>query len=528
MSNQSFTNRIMDPEERSNAIHELSAYESRNRRPLIVGALVGLLLGLFIAWVVWPIQWSNAWPPDLADQAKADYIAAVADAFAASRSDDAADLAYRRLSSFGDDMQAELSAAILYFETHPSNDGAVRINNIQDLAAAVQPMPTPVPTTEGADTAYPAEVDEQPADSVAPVDPQDPSNWLQRTLWLLAALALIVGGILVLRAVTRPQPAEPYQVNEDDDDDEIDEFDQDDLYAHLDEPSGQDETSSFADRSAATASATAAATVTASGIDMDVDEAGEGEVDVEILATDPVADNPSISVRSGTAGAALDSAFLADQEAYGFGPETDLPTDGGSTTVFVDAEPEPEVNSSAGPEEEIVEATATAAADSAFQKTPGRELGRYSAVYYPMSDEYAEAFRIEDDADAGYVGECGMGVNMKYGLVQRNPEQVAALDVWLVDYVEKTATSYHSQTLISKYGVAKKSDENQDSDVVSDVDGEQLSTTLTAPAAGDRFQIVGEHLFVDCEVVKASYMESGVAAGVFQGLELKLVVSRWL
>ena len=526
MSNQSFTNRIMDPEERSNAMHELSAYESRNRRPLIVGALLGLLLGLFIAWVVWPIQWSNAWPPDLAQQAKADYIAAVADAFVASRSDEAADLAYRRLSSFGDDMQTELGDAVLYFETHPSNDGAVRINNIQELAAAIQPVPTPVPTAEDTDTAFPAEVDE-PADLVTPVEPEDPSNWLQRTLWLLAALALIVGGILVLRAVTRPQPTEPYPI--DDDDDEIDEFDQDDLYAYVDESPGQDETPTSADRSVATETATAAAaTVMASEIDMDVDEAEEGEVDVEILATDSATENPSISVRSGTAGAALDSAFLADQEEYGFGPETDLPTDGGSTTVVVDAEPEPEVNSAGEPEEESDEATATAGADAAFL-TPGRELGRYSAVYYPMSDEYAEAFRIEDDADAGYVGECGMGVNMKYGLVQRNPEQVAALDVWLVDHVEKTATSYHSQTLISKYGVAQMSDENQDGDEDGDgdgdEDGEQQSTTLTAPAAGDHFQIVGEHLLVDCEVVKASYMEGGVAAGVFQGLELKLVVS---
>ena len=500
MSNQSFSNRIMDPEERSKAARGLSEYERRNRRPLIVGALLGLLLGLFIAWVVWPIQWTNAWPPDLSEEAQADYIAAVADAFVASRSDDAAELAYQRLSSFGDAMQAELAAAALYFENHPSSDSALRINNIQDLAVAIQPEPTPAPTTEVPATAYPATADEpaaEPIDSVTPSDSTDSSNWLQTALWLLAAFVLIVGGIMVLRAVTRTQPA-PASVNDDDyeDDDEIDEFDEfdqaefdrDESDIDIGDPAGPEATSTSEEKSAGKPAAASTERAT-------VDWRERAEVDAEALAAaaltaQVIADNPSISVRSGTAGAALDSAFLDDQEDYGFGPETDLPTGGGSsTTVVVDVEPEPafaasesEEASASGAEDAAIEATAAAVA-GANLLTPGRELGRYTAIYYPMSDEYEEAFRIEDSAGGAYVGDCGMGVNMKHGFVQHNPEQVAALDVWLVDLVEEANMSFHSQTLVSQYGATHMPDEKERDDAGSD----RQSATLTSPARGRPF-----------------------------------------
>ncbi len=242
MSKQSYSNRIRDPEQRADSMHKVEDYGRRNQQPLIVGVLIGLLLGLFIGWVVWPVQWNKSWPLDLADKAKADYIAAVADAFVAARSDDAADIAYQRLSSFGEEMAEELAWAQEYFEDNQAGDSALRINNIQELAASMQPAAAPEPQAEAPEADVPeAEAPEAdlPTDvtdeseteegqgGIETSDSAGSSSWLRLALWLLAAFILIAGGIWVLRALVGPQPeaSDP----QDDDEDDIDEFTDEDF-----------------------------------------------------------------------------------------------------------------------------------------------------------------------------------------------------------------------------------------------------------------------------------------------------------
>lgn len=553
MSNKSFTNKILDPEERGDAMQDLSDYGRQNRRPLIVGAIFGLLLGLFIGWVVWPTQWTNTWPPDLAEPAKADYIAAVADAFVASRSDEAADLAYQRLSSFGDEMEAELANAALFFEQAETSDSAVRVSNIQELAVSVRPVPTPeviVEAPEGeAWTGEEVEEVDELEDQVVPVEPTDSSNWLQLALWLLAAFVLIAGGIWVLRSVMRSLPTESASSDDDNDDaDEIDEFDDEDLDSHGIDHSEDGDTSPADDDHDDDADFAAAATVVTTGAvigqvisdEEDPDDVVSSYAPPPVPHTTPSAtadsdidtDNPSISVRAGTAGAAPDSTYLEDQDSYGFGPETDLPAGGGGTTVVIDTGPEnteaeADDDEADPPAEDTIQEDVESAADAVFL-TPGREVNRYKAIYYPMLDEYEEAFRIEDAVNGGYIGDCGMGVNMKYGFVQNNPEQVTSLDVWLIDLVKEDNMSFHAQTLVSKYGVAHLPDAETDDDAANEPADNREAVTLTSPKTGDRFQIVGENLLVDCEVISVSYMESGAAAGVFKGLEVNMVVSRML
>ena len=149
-----------------------------------------------------------------------------------------------------------------------------------------------------------------------------------------------------------------------------------------------------------------------------------------------------------------------------------------------------------------------------------------------MLDEYEEAFRIVDVDDGVYIGDCGMGVNMKHGFVQHNPEQIAALDVWLIDLVQGEAMSFHSHTLVSKYGAknmpANKTGDGKSVDKSDEAAKAQPIAAVEPTKAGDRFQIVGEDLLVDGEVVSVSYMAGGSAEGVFQGLEVNLIVSRKL
>jgi hypothetical protein len=549
VSKQSFSNRIRDPEQRADSAYKLEDYGRRNQQPLIVGAVLGLLLGLFIAWVVWPVQWSNAWPPDLSDQAKADYIAAVADAYVAARSDDAASIAYQRLSSFGDEMEIELVAAETYFQDNPTSDSALRINNIQELAASMQPAPTPEPPTDApeadvSEDANGASEDEDAQEQVTPVEPDDSSNWLQLALWLLAAFLLIAGGIWVLRAVIGPQSKTSSP--EDYDEDDIDEFTDEELDSlHHDHASdavvGAAATTAIFDDAAADEPQIEDedSEVVGTEEDMAVSASAQASQIPAAVPVDTGDEHPSIAVRAGTAGAASDSTYYEDQDGYGFGPETDLPEGGGSTTVIVDTELDSPpvgapVNSKAGPDETIQpesKSTTDDALKSAFLAS-GREISRFTAIYYPMLDEYEEAFRIIDvdtNVDGGsYIGDCGMGVNMKYGFVQHNPEQVTALDVWLIDLVQEGAISFHSQTLVSKHGAANMPGDKTGDSESDEAEDAQPAITLESAKAGDRFQIVGENLLVDGEVVSVSYMTSGTAEGVFQGLEVSLVVSHKL
>ena len=401
MSNQSFTNRIRDPEQRAETAQELEDYGRRNKQPLIVGVVVGLLLGLFIGWVAWPIQWDNAWPPDLADKAKADYIAAVADAFVAARSDDAAAIAYQRLSSFGDKMQAELDAAEAYFEKFPTSDSAMRITNIQELAASMQPAATPEPPADAAEidvaaeAANPTEIEDS-QDQVTPSEQGESSNWLQLALWLLAAFVLIVGGIWVLRTVISPQSTQS-TTTDSDDEDEIDEFTEEDFdNPHYDQPEFEEAHQARADDAGVIAGASV---VTGAAITHDADDDFDSEIvatgemtggstsdqSLQASAVDPVDDgeeHPSIAVRAGTAGAASDSAFYDDEEGYGFGPETDLPEGGGSSTVFVDTEPASTIvetqtiaSTTSGKSIAPVSDTATGDAPRSAFLASGREVG---------------------------------------------------------------------------------------------------------------------------------------------------------
>ena len=81
----------------------------------LVSALVGLGIGLFVAWQVWPVAWTGAWRADLDPDAKAQYLAAVADAYVASGEDvNALMLAQRRVQ--GMDLATDIPNVVAYFQ----------------------------------------------------------------------------------------------------------------------------------------------------------------------------------------------------------------------------------------------------------------------------------------------------------------------------------------------------------------------------------------------------------------------------
>ena len=552
---QSLTNRVRDPEERRRLLQSIQAYERRNRRTLIIGSatglLLGLLLGLFIGWFVWPVHWTNAWPSDMADEARADYIAAVTDAYAAAPSQEAAQLAADRLRWFEPDVGLELAAAQRYLTDNGPNQGDPNVVNIDQLIEALQllpgadrpQLPSDEETAREPDAVVPdvtapdaVAADDTAEDQVMPADSSRLPDWLLFALWLLTAFILIAGGIWVLRTVMRTPADRSAKWN----DDEIDEFEDHDFV----QPAGADPFGDHADSSSA--SVIQVEGDRTEDVDSDHDQEPMAPASAVADGGDAQAgegDGQNISVMSGSAGAVINLAPQDDPDGYAFEPESEpeYPLGSVSTTIIPDvsAEDVPSVEELAEDESAQADAAANDQAEGdrvegdrvddseldpllAIPADGGVEeiepaIAVFTAHFQPGLDGYEEAFRIEDEGL--YFGDCGMGVNIKHGLVGQNPEHVAVLDVWIVDQAENADISFEALSLVSKYGVAAKLEQQL-------ADGENPQQTLPAPRSRETFQIAGTNLLADCEIVSVSYVELGQVEGVFSECKVNITVRR--
>ncbi|MCB0126405.1 MAG: hypothetical protein KDE58_29310, partial [Caldilineaceae bacterium] len=106
-----------------------------------VGAVIGLALGLWIGWGLWPVEWQGGTLRDLDQADKAEYIAAVADAFVIYDTPEAAANARQRLSALEGDLNSEFVNAIRYFQTSNQPERTIRISNIGRLANSLGFVP---------------------------------------------------------------------------------------------------------------------------------------------------------------------------------------------------------------------------------------------------------------------------------------------------------------------------------------------------------------------------------------------------
>ena len=170
---------------------------------LVIGAILGLILGLLIGWVFWPVEWTGGSLRDLNGAEKAEYIAAVADAFAIYDSPEAAAVAQRRLAPLDDGNLAQtFQETLTYFSASQFTDRAIRDSNIRRLAVALNlsagsaaPAPQELVGNDAAATPTSA------LPIVTPVPAAETSGgigWLGWLLWLVTALLLVGGGVYIL------------------------------------------------------------------------------------------------------------------------------------------------------------------------------------------------------------------------------------------------------------------------------------------------------------------------------------------
>jgi hypothetical protein len=132
----------------------------------VIGFLIGLLIGWWvIGWGLWPVQWTNALPPDLRAAERDDYLTMVAESYAANGN---ADVAKSRLSTWS---PQALSKDLANLQTRVASNPqqAARVLALAELVGAgkstvpsgqapakavppaAQPGTTP-PSATGADT----------------------------------------------------------------------------------------------------------------------------------------------------------------------------------------------------------------------------------------------------------------------------------------------------------------------------------------------------------------------------------------
>jgi len=104
---------------------------------IVVGLVVGLLLGMLLFWGLFPVKWTDAHSYDLAPEAKAEYVALVADSFKLNK-----DPAYaaKFLEVWGpEEKEQAVAGAIQMYETEAQPD---KVQAVKDLAMVLG-IPTP-------------------------------------------------------------------------------------------------------------------------------------------------------------------------------------------------------------------------------------------------------------------------------------------------------------------------------------------------------------------------------------------------
>jgi hypothetical protein len=482
---------------------------------VLVGAAVGLIVGLIIGWVIWPVQWTNAWPGDLSEEARAQYLATVAQVYAYYPDDRAAETARARLYDLEANIDEEIAAAQTYFAENPQRDSNVYITFLSELAAGLG-VPTGAPALDGAAAAG--------AEATADATADGGFSWVRFIFSALLVLVLVGGGIYILsrlaanRRSKRSQPEDDFVSPPQDgyvgaqsgrqssgssytspapDDYRFDQEPEDGItYASgttVEEGQAYDDDTFFGDE-------------TSAGYSQSEPSGAAGYAD-------PYTDQQSDYQQFARPGSST-------QETYGQYSETRYADDpfGEDSVAAESVITEETVESPFLDDAPTAESSSRQTAGEApVQTQPARISETYIAHYEAGMADFDQSFNINDPATDRYIGECGLGVNMKNGIADDSPDNVIALDVWLFDQRSDRTLGNQTRVLLSEYVVDQGLEEEY---VRERPDGP--APIVAQP--GTSFQLQGENLLLDCEILEADYTSSGQYTGIFQNLKLEMTV----
>ena len=544
-SNQRFQAQVRSGVQRAN---ERIGARLQNGAPIfsaghLVSALIGLAIGLFLGWQVWPVQWEGARPADLDADAKAQYMAAVADAYVASGEDaNARLLAQRRLQ--GMDLATDIPNAVSYFEQslqgsaanqtadtyqqNMQNDGNIRISYLMRMASGLGvdvQAPSVFADVNNGNSGEGNEVNVAPAednsatasatDQTSAIDQFSTSNTFRLLLSGLTSLLLVLGGLYILLRLARANNWLP-----------------------------------FATQGAAAPSTNSNVVRPAESMsDRElISSYSQSKTNVEPFAQDDVPPDEFAQYRPRPAAEQRSSResehalhesvapFERTQQAFDDEADADYEgeryddnyryadEEGNDAAVRRDFERPVYHRSAAGAvsghqdhgddDDEWAEEDDEAAAAGI--------MDQYITHYEQGALDYEERRNIlSDEADAVGVslGEYGIGVNYKNGILGSDPSQVIAMDIWLFDKTDDKNATYKTQVLLSEYA-------NQQDDVKEVLVGDAASNEPVLPREGMTFQLAGKNMLLDCEILVAEFTDVEDAPGIFDTLEVQFTLRR--
>jgi hypothetical protein len=99
----------------------------------VIGLIVGILIGLLIGWVLWPVQYKEAYTYQLIDQQKEQYVAAVADSYNLTKQ---VEVAQQRFEGWT--TEEKVSALAQLFATDQAQGKTQEAERVAELAAELQ------------------------------------------------------------------------------------------------------------------------------------------------------------------------------------------------------------------------------------------------------------------------------------------------------------------------------------------------------------------------------------------------------
>lgn len=504
---------------------------------LIVGALAGLMLGLLIGYVIAPVQWSNAYPSDLADEAKAQYLSAVADAYVARANPAAAEIAQQRLFGLNENLAQEIEAAQLFFVEQGMPDSAIRANNLAQLGAALG-VDTQASTQASADVAADSAANDavNSADS-GRADGGGLGDWVLFFLVLLAAL-LIAAGVLLWLRNRRDHAAE-----EDVDDNKTDIGENkwqivEGSSIPVDSGSGRDSDDNLDDDSDNDSD---------NDSDVDPDDPWQDweEDDVRREEAEPFFNDGHGDYASGERNVTIidvsadDSngrrGFVDDDDDHApFRPRPQrapAPTTSvtgrrqASERDLFEGEPArqpPSARTVPPPWESQSSGGGTVRAvadekDKSKERSRPHVLGTFEFTYSAGDPADAESENIHSTDGERYVGECGIAVNSKNRILTTDPEKVMALDVWLFDKVDEDEPLHKAQLLLSPLGALE--------DLFGTPRAGRGDGSQPMLAESDsHFRLHGSNLVLDGYIINADFIEQGELKGAFQSVTIEATI----
>lgn len=485
------------------------------------GALLGLILGLILGWGVFPVRWTNAWPGDLSDEARAQYLAAVAEAYVYYGNAQAAEIARNRLYDLNDNLADEIAAAQRFFADHPQvNNANIYISNLGRLAQGLNAVsPETIVDTAPAESA-PAAGAPTTGGSAVGTRVRSWVNWL---LLAVAALALVVGGLMVITRLSKRRAATTDSL-----DDEPEGFEDEDDFATQPGrspfqrplpsplPTSVRDTSRTRERDRPQ---TAAPHGEDYGFDEEHDESpaafASGTALDDLAAEDDFYDEPALDLDDEEIDRGVELDEEADEDLYEALDEGDFePMEAEARATFAQPALRAPFDQTFDQEAELDQEHY---AHTAPRSGQGTLVKTFTVHYQTGIPDYDQSYSIMDPEGGRYIGECGMGVNLKNGILQNNPDNVIALDVWLVDKKQEKSYSSQSRVLLSEYVI----DNNLESAFTRERPNDAAPLV---PQPGMTFQLKGPSLLLECEVLEAKYIAGGPTAGIFQSVKLDMTV----